>query len=89
MENDRIIKIKTENGQEVDAEVLDIFGVEGYDHDYCLYTFGEEVDEDNERVYVSIIVEKEDGFDFVAITDQEEWAAVQEALNESLESGEE
>ena len=86
---DRIIKVTTENGQEVEAEVLDIFNVEGYDNDYCLYTFSEEVDDDNEKVYVSILVEKEDGFDFVAITDEQEWNDVQEALNESLESGEE
>ena len=63
--------------------------VEGFDNDYCLYTFGEEVGEDNQKVYVSIIREREDGFDFVAITDDEEWKAVQEALNESQESGEE
>lgn len=89
MEDNRIIKITTENGKEVDAEVLDIFGVEGFDHDYCLYTFGEDNDDDNQKVYVSIIKEKDDGFDFIAITDEEEWQAVQEALNEPLESGEE
>ena len=89
MEDNRIIKITTENGKEVDAEVLDIFGVEGFDHDYCLYTFREHNDDDNQKVYVSIIKEKDDGFDFIAITDEEEWQAVQEALNEPLESGEE
>ena len=89
MEDNRIIKITTENGKEVDAEVLDIFGVEGFDHDYCLYTFGEDKGDDNQKVYVSIIKEKDDGFDFIAITDEEEWQAVQEALNEPLESGEE
>ena len=87
--DNRTIRITTENGKEVDAEVLDIFGVEGFDNDYCLYTFGEAVGEDNQKVYVSIIREREDGFDFVAITDDEEWKAVQEALNESQESGEE
>ena len=89
MEDNRIIKITTENGKEVDAEVLDIFGVEGFDHDYCLYTLREYNDDDNQKVYVSIIKEKDDGFDFIAITDEEEWQAVQEALNEPLESGEE
>ena len=87
--DNRTIKITTENGKEVEAEVLDIFGVEGFDNDYCLYTFGEEVDDNNQKVYVSIIREREDGFDFVAITDDDEWKAVQEALNESQESGEE
>ena len=87
---ERIIKVTTENGQEIDAEVLDVFNVEGYDKDYCLYTFGEEIDDENEKVYVSILVENEDGFDFVAITDEDEWNTVQEAINESIEeSGEE
>ena len=88
MEN-RIIKVTSENGQEIEAEVLDIFNVEGYDNDYCLYTFGEEADDDNERVYISILKEDEDSFEFLAITDEAEWNAVQEALNESLESGDE
>lgn len=86
---EKIIKVTTENGQEIEAEVLDIFNVEGYNNDYCLYTFGEEVDNDNERVYVSIIKETEDGYNFEAITDENEWNAVREALNESMESGEE
>ena len=32
--DNRTIRITTENGKEVDAEVLDIFGVEGFDNDY-------------------------------------------------------
>jgi uncharacterized protein YrzB (UPF0473 family) len=84
--DNRVVKVTNANGQEFDAEILDIFNVVGYDKDYCLYTFGEQVDQDNEKVYVSILKEKEneEGYDFVGITDQKEWNDVQEAVNESI-----
>lgn len=79
-----MITVTAENGQKFQAEVLDIFKVTGYeDKDYILYSFGENVDQDNEKVYVSILEEINDSYNLKEISDATEWNAVQEAINES------
>ena len=79
------ISVTTESGERFEAEVIDIFGVEGYpDKEYILYSFGEEVDQDHERVYMSILKEGEDGYVLDAITDPQEIKDVQDAVDEFL-----
>ena len=51
---DNHIFVTDDEGKKYRAEVLDIFKVEGYDdNDYIMYSFGESVDDSNERVYVT------------------------------------
>lgn len=91
VENGNKITVTAENGQKFQAEVLDIFKVTGYeDKDYILYSFGEVVDQDNEKVYVSILESINDSYNLKEISDVNEWNAVQEAVSEgtTLNGGE-
>ena len=91
VENGNKITVTAENGQKFQAEVLDIFKVAGYeDKDYILYSFGEVVDQDNEKVYVSILESINDSYNLKEISDVNEWNAVQEAVSEgtTLNGGE-
>lgn len=92
VDNGNKITVTAENGQKFQAEVLDIFKVTGYeDKDYILYSFGEVVDQDNEKVYVSILENINDsGYNLKEISDVNEWNAVQEAVSEgtTLNGGE-
>lgn len=80
---DTYITVTADNGQKFKAEVLDVFKVTGYeDKDYILYSFGESVDQDNEKVYVSILETVGDSYNLKEISDATEWNAVQEAVSE-------
>lgn len=78
---DNFIDVTTEDGQKYKAEVIDIFNVDEYpDKDYIMYSFGENVGEDQERVYVSIIEDNDDECRLQGISDPREWSIVQEAI---------
>ena len=80
---DNIITVTTENNQQVNIEVLDIFSVVGYDgKDYILYTQNQEIDNDNIKAYISILENKDGNYSLVAITDDKEWTEVQKAIQE-------
>ena len=83
---DNKITITTPDNKQLEVEVLDIFNVEGYEgKDYIMYSLGEEVDEENEKVYISILKETSpDSFELQGITDDKEWDAVEKALEEKL-----
>ena len=84
---DNHIVVTDDEGKKYKAEVYDIFQVEGYgENSYIMYSFGEAVDAENERVYISKIVESGEDFDLVEISDQAEWDAVNKAISENLES---
>lgn len=83
------IRVTTPTGEEVEAEVLDIFTVEGYeDKEYILYTFGNEVDANNVEVFVSILKQEGDSFSLENIEDEKEWEEVQLAIDEAGEVNE-
>lgn len=82
---DNKIKVTTENNQTLEVEVLDIFNVVGYEgKDYILYSLGEELDQDHEQAYVSILAQTEYGYNLLEITDSKEWQIVQKALEEDI-----
>ena len=86
--DDNFISVTDDEGKSFRAEILDIFQVEGYsDNNYVVYTFGEAVDDKNSRVYISKIVESDDGsgFSFAGIDDAKEWEEVNKAFNKTLE----
>ena len=76
------ITVYNQEGNIEEVEVIDIFNVEGYDHEYILYTKNKEIDENNVEVYVSILEQKEDEFKLLNIEDETEWETVQKALDE-------
>ena len=86
-EVDNHIVVTDDDGKKYRAEVYDIFQVEGYgENNYIVYSFGETIDNDNERVYISKIVESGEDFNLVEISDDTEWDAVNKAIMENLES---
>lgn len=76
------INVMDEQGNYHEVEVLDIFGIEGSDKEYILYTNNREVDQENVEAYVSILKEENDNYLLLNIEDENEWQAVQEAINE-------
>lgn len=80
------ITITTPDNKEIEVEVLDIFNVVGYEgKDYIMYTLGEKINEDNERVYISILNDKGNNtFELLGISDEKEWEAVQQAIQEEI-----
>lgn len=82
--NNKIIATTPDNEQ-LEIEVLDIFSVVGYEgKEYILYTLGEEMDQDHERAYVSILEEKDNGYSLTEINDSKEWQEVQKAIEEDI-----
>ena len=79
------IKVVTSNNQVLEIEVLDIFQVSGYDRDYIMYSLGEEVDNENEQVYISILKNDHDSYSLEDISDDKEWEDVEKALLEEVE----
>lgn len=82
---DTKIKVVTLDNQVLEIEVLDIFQVSGYDHDYIMYSLGEDVDEENEQVYISILNNDHDSYSLEDISDDKEWEDVEKALLEEVE----
>ena len=81
------IFVTDDEGKKYRAEVFDIFKVEGYDdNQYIMYSFGESVDDSNERVYISRVVEAGDSYNLVEISDEKEWDAVNKTIQANLES---
>ena len=84
MEKD-VIKVLDDNGNAFEVEVLDIFGVEGYDHEYIMYTRNQNQEDENIEAFVSILKNENDKYSLINIEDEEEWNVVQQAI---LEAGE-
>ena len=90
MEEQNLIEVIGENGEKFQAEVIEIFEVEEYPgKEYILYSFGEQVDDENEKVYVSILNEKEDEYVLSYIEDEEELKVVNAAIDELLDLSDE
>lgn len=80
------ITITTPDNKEIEVEVLDIFNVVGYEgKDYIMYTLGEKINEENEKVYISILNDRGNNtFELLGISDEKEWEAVQQAIQEEI-----
>ncbi len=87
---DNKVKVVTPDNQQLEIEVLDIFNVVGYEgKDYILYSLGEQVDDDHEQAYISILEQDQDSYNLVEIKDAKEWEAVQNAIAEDIKLGQE
>ena len=86
---DNKITLTTPDNKTIEVEVLDIFNVVGYEgKDYIMYTLGEKIDEENEKVSISILNDKGDNnFELVGITDDKEWDMVEKAIQEEITYG--
>lgn len=82
---DFTLNVTDENNQPVQIEVLDIFTVDQYPgKEYILYTKNE-TEGEYIKTYVSILDEKEDSATLESITDDNEFAVVQEAINKNFD----
>lgn len=69
----------------VKAEVLDIFSIPEYeDREYILYSLGEEVEHDSEKIYVSRLLEDNGVFTFEDIIDPKEKELIDLAVDEII-----
>ena len=84
MEN--ILNVINEEGNIEEVEVLDFMQLEEYDHEYVVYTKGEEADDENIVTYVSIIEQvSPNEFKFLQITDPEEMRKVDEMIQKDID----
>lgn len=75
-----------EDGELIEIEALQFYQLEEYDHEYVLYTKGEEANKDNMYSYLSIINQiSENEFRFERITDPEEERKVGELVDRDIE----
>ena len=83
---DNTIVVTSESGKQTKVEVIDVFQVVGYENkDYILYTQNVEVDDDNIKAYISILEEQDGNYTLKGIEDDQEFAAVQKAIEEMEE----
>lgn len=75
------INAQLDDGRNVKIEVINIFSLEKYPgKDYIMYSMGEIVEGDNEKVYISILRGEKDSFYLDNIKDDVEWQDVQNAI---------
>lgn len=87
---DNTIVVTSESGKQTEVEVIDIFQVAGYENkDYILYTQNVEVDDDNIKAYISILEEQDGNYTLKGIEDDQEFTAVQKAIEEMEEIADE
>lgn len=81
---DKKVLITNSQGQQMQADVIIAFTLKDNNQNYIVYTFNERND-DNIKTYTSRIREENGEIYFDAITDEEEWKKVREAiLNEAI-----
>ena len=81
-----VINVVDEYGNTFEVEVLDIFEVQGYDHEYIMYTRNQMVDDENIETYVSILKNENDNYSLVNTEDDNEWEVVKQAIQEMGEN---
>ena len=74
------IKIKDENGKEVELKVITILKKPDTLEKFLLYTFDDQAQ--NIDIYASMIKEENDGFILDSITEKEDWDLIQKAIEE-------
>lgn len=79
------VLITNAKGQQIEADVVTAFTLKENNNDYVVYTFGEK-NGDSSKLYTSRIREENGQYFFDAISDDREWAKVQEVINKELNS---
>ena len=73
------VLITNSRGQQIQADVITSFTLKDNNNDYIVYTFNEK-NGDNIRTYASRLREENGGYIFDAITDEQEWELVRNAI---------
>lgn len=80
MEETQKLTIKTEDGKEVEANVITFLKDDETNREYVLYTFDDDNDEVEAKIYASVFVEDASGYELLPIESEEEWKALQEEI---------
>lgn len=80
MEETQKLTIKTEDGREVEANVITFLKDDETNREYVLYTFDDDNDEVEAKIYASVFVEDASGYELLPIESEEEWKALQEEI---------
>ena len=74
------ITVTTESGKQMEAQVIDIIEVPDFNKQYIFYSFGEKLEDNQMKVYVSILIEENEKIILKGIEDDNEWEVVKEIL---------
>jgi len=88
-ENTKKIIVVDQEGNEKEAEVLNVFKLKSNSNDYMLYTLNETDEAGMVKIYASKMVEKDGMYSFESIEEDEEWSQVKEAMKEIAKLGKE
>lgn len=80
MEETQKLTIKTEDGREVEADVITFLKDEETNKEYVLYTFDDDNDGVDAKIYASVFAENASGYELLPIESEEEWKALQEEI---------
>lgn len=75
------IIVTTESGKQMEAQVIDIIEVPEFNKEYIFYSFGEKLEDNQMKVYVSILIEENEKIILKGIEDDNEWEVVKEILD--------
>ena len=76
----------TDNGKEMECDVLFTFESDETKKNYIVYTDNTVDEQGNTRVYASIYEPDQEDLKLTAITDEKEWKIIETILNELQES---
>ena len=80
-EEKKILKIKTEDGSEIEAEIIIAFKLDVTNKEYVIYTKNEIDEEGNVTIYASALEDGEEGIKkLTGISSDEEWEKIKEVL---------
>ena len=79
MENNNTLKLKDNNGNNIEIEVLDIINNEDLNKEYMVYRI-----KDQEDVLISIINQTETNFSLDTIEDANEFKAIEDYLESKI-----
>ena len=75
------ITVTTESGKQMEAQVIDIIEVPEFNKEYIFYSFGEKLEDNQMKMYVSILIEENEKIILKGIEDDNEWEVVKEILD--------
>lgn len=87
MEEINSIDIVTESGDIATANVVTFLRNEENKKDYVLYSF-ETDEEETKKIYASIFIQNENGYELLPIEDEEEWKSISEEISRLESKGE-
>ena len=87
MEEKQKIVVLDQNGMEKEAELLSSFKLPDTGKAYLLYTLNEKDENDMQRIYASILVDRDGMYSLETIENEDEWRMVKEIMKKMAQQG--